>query len=71
VLKRAIKRLFSALGYGIVRQDDFARIDNFVNLVGAYEQLLNESRGQKLVGSDENRPKLLARLLGTPPSEAY
>ena len=44
-------------------------LENFTNLAQAYEQRLNESNG--LIPPNERRPKLLARLLGTPPSEAY
>ena len=70
-IKSSIKAVFSAFGYKIVRiKEEYVRFDNFKNLSYAYEQLLNESR-KKLILHDELRPKLLARLLGTPPSEAY
>jgi O-methyltransferase len=51
------------------RAKNSVRYDNFANLATAYELKLssNESSIQK----DTVRPKLLARLLGTPPSEAY
>src|SRR5665647_1170768 len=42
---------------------------NFVNLAQAYEQRLNGSGN--LIVANEIRSKLLARLDGTPPSEAY
>lgn len=46
--------------------------DNFKNLAQAYEQLLNESgRSKQQIAPNETRLKLLPRLLGTPPSEAY
>lgn len=46
--------------------------DNFKNLAQAYEQLFNESMvTKKTIVPNETRFKLLARLLGTPPSEAY
>lgn len=46
--------------------------DNFRNLVQSYEQVLNESApSNQLILPNETRPKLLTRLLGTPPSEAY
>lgn len=43
--------------------------ENFVNLTKAYEQKLSDDG--TLILPNEVRPKLLARLLGTPPSEAY
>ena len=43
--------------------------DNFKSLVQAYEQRLNESNN--LISPNDIRTQLLARLLGTPPSEAY
>jgi O-methyltransferase len=46
--------------------------DNFQNLAQGYEQIFNESTGSKKeIVPNETRLKLLARLLGTPPSEAY
>ena len=45
------------------------RFSNFANLAQAYEQRLNESGS--LITANESRSKLLARLQGTPPSEAY
>lgn len=43
---------------------------NFQNLAQAYEQRLNDLNGG-LIPKDEVRLDLMARLLGTPPSEAY
>ena len=72
LIKSSIQAVFSAFGYKIVRiKEEYVSFDNFKNLSYAYEQLLNESRRKKLILQDELRPKLLARLLGTPPSEAY
>jgi O-methyltransferase len=46
--------------------------DNFKNLAQAYEQRLNEaSQPEYAISPNETRWQLLARLLGTPPSEAY
>jgi hypothetical protein len=70
LFKKAIKRTLSALGYELNRSTTpQASFDNFVKLAQAYEQRLNESNN--LISANEMRPKLLARLLGTPPSEAY
>ena len=69
ILKKAIKKTISALGYEINRSGQRVRYDHFVNLSQAYEQRLNES--DNLIVANEIRPKLLARLLGTSPFEAY
>jgi hypothetical protein len=74
IAKKAIKKTLRALGYELSRaQSSLAtsevRFDNFANLSIAYEQRLNEERA--LIPQNDMRPKLLARLLGTPPSEAY
>ncbi len=45
------------------------RFEDFVKLAAEYEQCFNGS--DELIVPNEIRPKLLARLLGTPPSEAY
>jgi O-methyltransferase len=72
LLKNAIKRLFLALGLRVVRdRGDYVRFENFRNLSRAYEHLFNEFRGGQALGQDEARPKLLARLIGTQPPEAY
>jgi O-methyltransferase len=44
-------------------------LENFTNLAKAYEHKLNES--EQLILPNKMRSQLLARLLGTPPSEAY
>jgi O-methyltransferase len=76
ILKMATKKILSALGYELTRSsgprasfDNRVMFDNFVNLAQAYEQRLNESNN--FISPNEIRPKLLARLLGTPPSLAY
>lgn len=69
-LRKVIKKTLSAFGYELNRLSGPKVIfDNFVNLAIAYEQRLNESNNHIL--ANEVRPKLLARLLGTPPAEAY
>jgi hypothetical protein len=74
-LKKAIKKALAARGYELVRSHELVSLlsrgnfVNFVNLAQAYEQRLNEDKNCIL--PNETRPKLLARLLGTQPSEAY
>lgn len=46
-------------------------LKNFENLANAYEHLSNERAKSELIESNALRPQLLARLLGTPPAEAY
>jgi hypothetical protein len=73
-LKSATRKALSVLGYQITRSDTLPapRIsENFLNLAQAYEQRLNEMLGKNLIAPNDLRPRLLSRLLGTPPSEAY
>jgi len=68
--KRALNRALSGFGYQIRgRGDDEVQRRNFENLSLAYEHRLGVD-GVKLPVS-ARRHELLARLLGTPPSEAY
>lgn len=72
IIKKTIRKILAAMGYELTRSSNptaETRFNNFVNLAQAYEQRLNET--EKLILPDEIRLKLLARLLGTPPSEAY
>lgn len=82
ILKSALKRGLAVLGYEVHRSSeqrvsasssvdlsDSVGFSNFANLAQAYEQRLNDSG--ELIVANEMRPRLLARLLGTPPSEAY
>lgn len=70
ILKEALKKALAVLGYELNRSSgQRVSFSNFVNLAHAYEQRLNESGN--LIVANEIRSKLLARLLGTPPSEAY
>ena len=72
ILKKAIHKTLAAMGYELNRLSTpltQVSFDNFRSLVQAYEQRLNESTN--LVSANEIRPQLLARLLGTPPAEAY
>jgi len=69
-LKTALKKALGVLGYELHRSSwQQVSFSNFVYLAQAYESRLNES-GYYIVANDI-RIKLLARLLGTPPSEAY
>jgi len=70
LVKKVIQKILSALGYKLNHLSEIqVSFDNFANLVEAYEQRLNESNGP--IPTNEIRPRLLARLLGTRPSEAY
>jgi len=67
--------MVNRMGYDIISEStrsalyDRVRFENFANLARAYERLLSESG--KVFTSSDARLKLLARLQGTPPSEAY
>lgn len=70
ILKMAFQKWLAALGFEINRvTGNQVRFDNFVNLTQAYEQRLNEIKD--LIPANNIRSKLLGRLLGTTPSEAY
>jgi hypothetical protein len=51
------------------RKTPSIHFDNFQNLTMAYEKIFDNDH--KLILPNKTRPKLLARLLGTLPSEAY
>jgi O-methyltransferase len=69
-LKKATQKILSTLGYELNRLSGTqVNFDNFVNLAQAYEQRLNELNN--IIPANEIRPRLLARLLGTLPSEGY
>jgi O-methyltransferase len=70
MIKNMIRRGLAAWGYEIVPSSaSWVSYDNFVNLANAYELRLRQD--DDLLPPDAVRPRLLARLLGTPPSEAY
>ena len=70
ILKEALRKTLAVFGYELHRSSEQrVSLSNFANLAQAYEQCLNES-GYLIVANDI-RSQLLARLLGTPPSEAY
>jgi hypothetical protein len=67
--EKAILKIFASLGYNITN-DEMVRFECFENLARTYEILLNNSNYHKIEANDK-RPKLLSRLQGTQPSEAY
>ncbi|MBF0594729.1 MAG: hypothetical protein HQL22_07160 [Candidatus Omnitrophica bacterium] len=69
VLKKPVAAIFRALGYDVHPSGQYVPYRNFLNLTQAYERRLNEAGG--LIAASDVRPKLLARLIGTPPAEAY
>lgn len=70
ILKELLKKPLAGLGYEIYRSSEQrVSYSNFVNLAQAYEICLNEAGF--IIEPNEIRLKLLPRLLGTPPSEAY
>lgn len=67
--KLLLKRTLKAIGYEICRADSKPpeiRFENFENLAAIYEHLFDQS-----ISPDKIRYRLLTRLQGTPPSEAY
>jgi O-methyltransferase len=70
ILKETLKKVMLFFGYELHRSSgERVSFSNFVNLAEAYEQRLNEAGYP--IATNEIRVKLLARLLGTQPSEAY
>ncbi|HKZ15989.1 MAG TPA: TylF/MycF/NovP-related O-methyltransferase [Geobacteraceae bacterium] len=70
LFKQVVKKIFENFGYELHRSSEqCVKFENFSNLSQTYEQCLNKS--ENLIAASEIRPKLLARLLGTLPSEAY
>jgi O-methyltransferase len=69
-MKNTIRKILASLGYEIRRTNGRSvPFENFANLAQAYEHHLNSDGA--LISYNEMRTKLLARLMGTPPSEAY
>ena len=74
LLKRAINNFTLVFGYRIVRDDHDSHnsvFNNLLNLFNAYEFLFKEYRECEIIPANKMRAELTARLLGTPPSEAY
>lgn len=74
-IKTAIRKILSTAGYTVHRvgEAETARVhfENFVNLTHAYEHHLNRRNPEAGLPRNPLRPRLLGRLLGTPPAEAY
>jgi O-methyltransferase len=69
-MKNTIRKILAGFGYEVRRTKGSAvPFENFANLAQAYEHSLNSR--EELIQPNQIRPKLLARLMGTPPSEAY
>lgn len=70
ILIMIIQKTLSKFGYELHRLPaQRVNFDNFVNLARSFEFRLNET--DNCIEWNDTRPILLARLLGTPPSEAY
>lgn len=70
LLKKVARATAGRLGYELVPGSrTTVRFENFANLARAYEAGLNDA--EDLIPPDDARPHLLARLRGTPPTEAY
>lgn len=71
ILKEAIRKTLARMGYEVRHVSGQPLIlKNFANLAQAYEQRLSEGSDTRVPPNDL-RPRLLSRLRGTPPSEAY
>lgn len=67
---KLINKILAPSGLELARRSGpRVRFENFENLTRVYEHRVNQE--QNIIEPNETRPKLLARLLGTPPSEAY
>ncbi len=69
-IRKVIKNILKKTGYTIQKiSKDTVNYDNFSNLVTAYEYSLNEK--ENLIQPNTTRIKLISRLAGTLPSEAF
>lgn len=71
-LTKTFKKLINQFGYEIInrKESKLCPLRNFENLARGYEYLLGKLDGFA-ISEDCNRHRLMARLLGTPPAEAY
>jgi len=68
--KKVFRAAFFTAGYRITHADaQEVKYQQFDNLCQAYEQLMSESGHP--IKPNATRPRLLAELIGTPPSEGY
>lgn len=71
-IKSSVKKLFSRFGYEVSSKGkEKFRVENFQNLVSAYEFQLNNRATASCRQGSPLRTQLLGRLQGTPPSQAY
>jgi O-methyltransferase len=71
-IKTFLAPFYLRTGIRVVRVDNYVRPGNFLSLIDAYEQLFNETIARDhVIPPNERRSKLLIRLQGTTPSEAY
>lgn len=75
-MKKLKKLLFKTTGSAAggktaAQKNQQLQFNNFSSLAQAHEQLINETAGKKLIKQNGLRIKLLTRLQGTPPAEAY
>lgn len=81
LVRSGVRKAAQHFGYKIIPSDSkanvkspgeaFVEFGQFESLVELYEQRLNDFRGLSLIRPNQLRSKLLARLIGTPPSEGY
>jgi len=72
VIKRIVRKLFSAFDFEITHKSrERVSAENFRNLVSVYEHQLIESGAGNIQTGNPLRPRLLGRLKGTPPSQAF
>jgi len=70
--KKAIKSLFSTLGYEISpKSTQKIRVENFQNLVSAYQYQIDRNNSTPCRPGNELRVQALGRLLGTSPAQAF
>lgn len=72
LIKLLVKKIFALFDIELVeKRSEYVSFNNFENIVIAYEYLLNKQNPEHPLPKNETRSRLLSRLLGTPPAEAY
>jgi O-methyltransferase len=70
LIKKNFQKMLAWAGLSLAPlSNEVAKFDNFANLALAYEHLFDEMK--VIIPENKTRTKLLARLSGTPPTEAY